>query len=132
VSGFVVTIVVFGVIALISGAVKASAGAGYDGLIARGVAARGILLSVSRTGTRGGTSSRPFQRRDVMVDVEIPGRAPFLVTTSAWIPLNLVGDVVPGATVELRVDPARPQNIAIIGPGAGFAPATVIDQQGAA
>ena len=31
------------------------------------------------------------------------------------------GDVLPGATVELRIDPKNRANVAIVGPGAGHA-----------
>jgi len=103
--------------------IKAAAGGasgGYDSLVARGVPARGILLQVASVGTKVGTVSRRFELRQVWVDIEIPGQKPYEVNTSAVIPLNLVRDVLPGATVELRVDPKNPSKIAIIGPGTGF------------
>ena len=117
---------VFGliVIAVIVMVIKGAAGGGstgqYDRLLATGVPARGILLQVSSTGTKVGAVSRRFELRTVSIDVEIPGQAPYEIRATPVIPLNLVRDVLPGATVELRVDPTNPANMAIIGPGTGF------------
>lgn len=92
----------------------------YDVLLARGIPARGILLAVASTGTKAGTQARRFEVRQVRIDVEIPGQAPYETNATPWIPINLVRDVLPGATVELRVDPKNPSNMVIIGPGTGF------------
>jgi len=67
-----------------------------------------------------GSVSRRFELRQVYIDVEIPGKPPYETSSRAVIPINLVRDVLPGATVELRVDPKNPSKIAIIGPGTGF------------
>jgi hypothetical protein len=83
------------------------------------------LLVVSSTGQKVGAVSRRFDRRSVTIDVEIPGRQPYEVTTIPLIPINLVRDVLPGATVELRVDPKNPSTMAIIGPGTGFVQAAL-------
>ena len=104
---------------VIKGAAGGASG-NYDSLVARGVGARGILLQVASQGTKVGAVSRRFELRQVYVDVEIPGQQPYEINTSAVIPLNLVRDVLPGATVELRIDPKNPSKIAIIGPGTGF------------
>lgn len=103
--------------------IKGAAGAGggsYDSLVAKGIPARGILLQVSNTGMKIGSVSRRFELRQVYIDVEIPGKQPYETNSRAVIPINLVRDVLPGATVELRIDPKNPANIAIIGPGTGF------------
>lgn len=116
--GFFIVIVL--VIVIISAA-KGSL-AGYDRLAAKGVPARGILLQVSSIATRvpGGTRLRRFESRSVTIDIEVPGSAPYVAMVNAVIPSNLVRDVLPGATVELRVDPKNANNIAIVGPGVGF------------
>lgn len=117
---------VFGLIflAVIIMVVKGAAGGGasgrYDTLLAKGIPARGILLQVASTGTKIGTVARRFELRSVYIDVEVPGQQPYEVSATPVIPINLVRDVLPGATVELRVDPKNPSNIAIIGPGTGF------------
>ncbi len=54
------------------------------------------------------------------MDIEIPGQPPYEATVTPLVPTNLVRDVLPGATVELRIDPKRPTQLAIVGPGVGF------------
>ena len=95
---------------------------GYAGLAANGVPARGILLEVSSVATSllGGQ----IKVRQVLVDVEVPGRPPFEVRVSAMMPANLSADVIPGATMELRIHPKDNTKLAIIGPGVGFAGAS--------
>ena len=122
-TGFVALCVIGVVIVALANAVKPNAS--FDRLVASGIPARGILLSVSSTGMKSGTMSRRFESRQVVIDVEIPGRAPYEVATTTIFPINLSRDVLPGATVELRVDPRNPNNLAIIGPGTGFVPAAL-------
>lgn len=98
-------------------------------LLQKGLPARGILLAVqSMPAGSIGVGLQKLQQRVCVMDVEIPGRAPYEITVTALIPLNLVRDVLPGATVELRVDARDPNNIAIVGPGVGFNPALLITQ----
>ncbi len=94
----------------------------FDRLVAKGAPARGILLQVSSTGVRvpGGTQLRRFQRRQISLDVEIDGETPYETSTTPLFPTNLVSDILPGATVELRVDRKNRDNIAIVGPGASL------------
>lgn len=132
----VVMVLVFVAWVLIAGS-KAGAQGQYASLLASGIPGRGILLSVSRTslGTVGTGLSR-YQLRAVTIDVEVAGRRPYEVSVTALIPMNLVRDVLPGATVELRVDPKDPTKLAIVGPGVGFNAASLLTQgqtnQGAA
>lgn len=118
-------VVVFFFIVVIAGSKSGTTGTrGYDRLLATGTPARGILLQVDSTslpveGSR--FSGVPMQRRNCYLDVEIPGQPPFEIQAQVLVPLRLAGDVLPGATVELRVDPRNRNNIAIVGPGAGFA-----------
>jgi hypothetical protein len=105
----------------------------FDRLSASGIPARGILLQVAQTSSGlGGPIGRRFQRRSIRIDIEVPGHAPYEINAFAWIPMNCVRDVLPGATVELRVDPTNRQKFAIIGPGVGFAPQIVPSGQGLA
>ncbi len=115
-AGFIIAVIVIVIIVAVS-----RPGGGYDGLIRRGLPARGILLAVAPRGTKTGTPQRRFEQRMVTIDVEIPGRQPYVIDAQPYIPINLVRDVLPGATVELRVDRRNPARIAIVGPGAGFA-----------
>jgi hypothetical protein len=95
---------------------------GYAGLAANGVPARGILLEVNSIATSllGGQ----IKVRQVLIDVEVPGRPPFEVRVSAMMPANLSADVIPGATMELRIHPRDSTKLAIVGPGVGFAGAS--------
>ncbi len=121
--GFVVMAIM-----MIAGRSNGQAAAAYQKLMSSGVQARGIFLSVNNTGVRqaGGMRSSMgmplvrFERREVLLDVELPGKAPYEVGTMVLIPGNLVRDVLPGATVELRVDPRDPANIAVVGLGIGL------------
>jgi hypothetical protein len=36
------------------------------------------------------------------------------------MPLNMANDILPGSTVELRVDRSNKSKLTIVGPGSGF------------
>lgn len=114
-------LVVSGIIVWIVVAASKASSTGFDGLSKNGIPARGILLQVSWQATRVTGGSVPVERREVLVDVEIPGQAPYEVRVQALIPTNLSSDVMPGATVELRVHAKNRNAVAIVGPGSGFA-----------
>jgi hypothetical protein len=119
------------------GSTGSTSPSGYQALLRNGLPARGILLSVTSTPSGSvGVGLYKLQLRQVSLDIELPGQAPYETTTTVAIPLNLVRDVLPGATVELRVDRKHPDNIAIVGPGVGFNTASLMTQgqtnQGAA
>ena len=94
-------------------------GTQFARFVANGAQARGILLRVAPTGTRFKDGGQTFERRFVRLDVEIPGQAPYEIDATPIIPTNLVADVLPGATLELRVDRSN-GNIAIVGSGVGM------------
>jgi hypothetical protein len=130
-AGFVVMIVVF-VIWVLAKAISGNTSA----LLSSGAPARGILLSVSNQALGSvGTGLRKLQQRQVRIDIEIPGQPPYELNTIVLVPLNLVADVLPGATVEIRVSKSN-RRIVIVGPGVGFGAATLATQgrvdQGAA
>jgi hypothetical protein len=85
-----------------------------------GTPARGILLSVSSTGTRTQYYGQRCEIRGAVVDVEVPGLPPFEIRTQLYIPTNLVRDVLPGSTVELRIDPSNQTKVLVIGPDVGY------------
>lgn len=95
----------------------------FNRLVKKGQPAKGILLAVPSAGARaaGSTPTNPIEVAQVTIDIEIPGQAPYEVNCAAFYPRNMRGDVLPGATVELRVDPTKRDQVAIVGPGSGFA-----------
>lgn len=115
--GFLILVIFF----VVRPMVRAARGRGLSfggSLDLSGTPARGILLAVAPTGTRVGTNQ---ESRQVTIDIEIPGQPPYEVRTMATFPTCLRGDVLPGATVELRVHPNnRSAMVRIVGPGVGF------------
>jgi hypothetical protein len=116
----------FMVIGLIIVVAKLVGGTGPTKLLQQGLVAKGILLRVDIPATRwaaeGGRMA--WQRRRLRIDVELPGHAPYEVDTLVQFPTNMSGSILPGATVELRVDPKKKDRVVISGPGvalgAGF------------
>ena len=103
--------------------------ASYSSLAKKGLAARGIVLNVTPVALSTSPANGLLGRVEVRVltlDVEVPGQEPYVMNGGVWIPTNLTRDVLPGATLELRVDPKDPNKVAIIGPGAGFAGAPLL------
>jgi hypothetical protein len=91
----------------------------YARLLKVGLPARGILLQVSAFKGRVQSGGLRFESRNVTIDVEVIGQSPYEANVNLLIPSQLKNDVLPGATVELRVDPKNKKNMAVIGPGAG-------------
>lgn len=139
---------IFGVIALVSKLAANAAANDFDRVRQSGKPALGIILRIEALGTTttgtptrfsGMTASgswtwlsKSVHRRNARIDVEIPGQPPYEVTTGLLMPLNMSSDVLPGSSVELRIDPKDPKKIIVVGPGsgfAGFAPIPVTFQQ---
>jgi hypothetical protein len=93
--------------------------------LARAVPARGILLNVSMTGQRTKHRGQRFEIRQCRIDIEPSGYAPYEVTAAVYIPASLIRDVLPGSTMEVRVDSANLQYVLVIGPEVGFAQGAV-------
>jgi hypothetical protein len=90
-------------------------------LLDNGVVARGILLKVSAQRSAKGTlAAGIYEVRFVTIDVEIPGRAPYQTDCSISVPARLCRLIVPGATLELRVNPNDRNGIAVFGPSVGL------------
>lgn len=98
---------------------------GVWGLRTNGTPARGIMMSVSMTGRRASYNGQRYEIRSARVDVEADGIAPYEINTDVYIPGNLVRDVLPGSTMELRIDPSNPGWVIVIGPDVGFAQGVV-------
>jgi hypothetical protein len=117
VEGFTICLVVL--VGLVWAIVKLATMGGPTRLLQTGLIARGILLRVdiplTRWSAEGGRQL--FQRRQLRIDVELPGRAPYEVDQLVQFPTNLSKLILPGATVELRVDPKNPKKLVVSGPG---------------
>jgi hypothetical protein len=115
----IVTVIVINVVRSIQ---KASAGASgllvLDTVASNGIPARGLILGCSSFANGVTINQRRFERRVMTLDVEVPGRPPYVTNGEYLIPRGLV-QAIPGASLELAVDPTNPSNIAVLGPG-GF------------
>lgn len=99
----------------------------YDRIVHTGIAARGVLLSVNPFPARAPRSGRRrFQVRTADIDIEIPGRQPYEIQARLIVPSRMVEDVLPGATLEIRIDRWNSRDIAVIGPGAGIAATSLL------
>jgi hypothetical protein len=95
----------------------------------KGIPARGILLSVNKLPTGNvGTGASRYESRQVQIDIEIPGQAPYELDTVAYVPANMIDDVLPGATVALRLGQKDRSYVVIVGPGVGFPAASLSTQ----
>src|SRR5579862_847769 len=78
------------------GAGNVGGGRSYNWLTTRGTPARGILLQVESYGLPiEGLRAFGIERRNVTIDVEIPGRPPYTATASVYVQRNLTRDVLP-------------------------------------
>ena len=91
-----------------------------------GTPARGILLGVDVFSQRTWRSGVRVEVRNMLIDVEIPGFAPYEVNVRAAFPTNIVRDLIPGAAVELRVNPRNRSDVYILGLAAGFSAAGML------
>jgi hypothetical protein len=89
-----------------------------DRLARSGVRARGLVLTSNQMSFGVTLGMRRFERRTMTLDVEIPGRAPFVVNGTFLVPRGIV-EAIPGSSLELAVHPKNTSQIAVLGPG-GF------------
>jgi hypothetical protein len=93
-------------------------GWGMGGLGASGTRARALVLESSRLSngvTRGG---RRYESHTMKLDIEIPGKPSFVTSGVFLVPRGVV-DAVPGSSLEVSVNPKKPSNLVVLGPG-GF------------
>ena len=108
---FAILFVIFVVLVLV---VRASATNDRGGLLTRGVFAHGLVLRADSTATERTFGGQRFELRALTLDVEVPGEAPYVVSVTPMIPR--ICEVLPGSSLDLRVDRKNRQNIAIVGP----------------
>ena len=101
--------------------IKAASGSsqGILSLETKGRAARGLVLACDRVSTGRTINGRRFEVFDMTLDVELySGGEPYTCTGSYLVPRGQV-ETVPGASLELMVDPKNKNQLLVIGPG-GF------------
>ncbi len=90
----------------------------YDRLQSRGLRGRALVLSANQITTSVRIGTRRFVNRPMTLEIELPGVEPYEITGTFAIPRGFA-DPVPGASLDVAVDPRNRSTIAILGPG-GF------------
>lgn len=94
---------------------KASRPAGLPS--AGDVLARGLVLDAAQQSTGTTQYGRRFEARRMTIDVEVPGRAPYVARGTFLVPRGL--EAIPGSALDLSVNPRNPNDLTVLGPG-GF------------
>jgi hypothetical protein len=82
-----------------------------DDLTRTGIPGEGTILSIRETGISFRSGLEVLVGFEL--EVRLPGRAPYNVALEQGVPRLLLGGVLPGSIVTLRVDPADPDDVAI-------------------
>ncbi|ROO86115.1 hypothetical protein EDD29_3678 [Actinocorallia herbida] len=75
-----------------------------------GLPGSGMVTAVRDSGTR--MNGQPLVTLDLLVTV--PGRPPYPVTVQCVVPLIGLPRLAPGQDLQVRVDRARPESVAVI------------------
>jgi hypothetical protein len=89
-----------------------------DSISPQGVRARGLVLTSNRVSSGVTVNGRRFERRSMTLDIEIPGRPPFVTSGSFLVPRGIV-EALPGSSLELSIHATDMSQITVLGPG-GF------------
>jgi hypothetical protein len=114
-------IIIFAVIGLFIWIVARAASQGVrarDRLARNGLPARGLVLASAQMSVGVTINGRRYEQRAMTLEVEIFGRAPYVIQGTFMTPRGLV-EGIPGSSLELAVDPNNGSQIAVLGPG-GF------------
>ncbi|HEY5372544.1 MAG TPA: hypothetical protein VIK01_02615 [Polyangiaceae bacterium] len=114
---FVIMFAVFGLIIFSSSAASRKARR-FLALETKGLRGRGLVLSCAQLGTGVTLNGRRFEKRTMTLDVEIPGREPYVSTGDFLVPRG-VAETIPGASLDVAVDARNQNQILVLGPG-GF------------
>jgi hypothetical protein len=82
--------------------------------VSRGILARGLILQADSSSTETMYRGQRFELRTLTLDVEVPGQAPYEIRVTPRIPR--IVEALPGATLDLCVDPSNPNDLEILGP----------------
>ncbi len=114
---FAVAFVIFVVlVVIVRFAVRSAAqsGAAANFLLTNGLLARGLILQADSMATEGTLRGQRVEYRQLRLDVEIPGQPPYEALVRPAIPR--ICEALPGAALDLRVDPRDRNNISVVGP----------------
>lgn len=104
-----ITFVVVGVVLIPVGLLMARSAAASAQLLATGLAGQATITGLTQTGMI--MNQSPQVSMDLMV--EVPGQTAYPVKHTEFVPLMCVGRLSTGAPLQVRVDAANPQRIAI-------------------
>ncbi len=91
--------------------------ASFDRLANSGIRARALVLASSNVATGMTVGGRRFEQRVMTLEIEIPGRDPYVIAQGTFmVPRGLV-EPVPGSSLDVAVHPRDPNNVSVIGPG---------------
>jgi hypothetical protein len=116
--GAIIPFVIFVFIFVIVAVTKGMAASGRNRLTQSGLRGRGLVLASSQMATNTRIGMQRFEQRPMTLEVEVQGRAPYVIQGTFLIPRGLV-DAIPGASLEVAVDPSNPSSVVVLGPG-GF------------
>ncbi len=85
-------------------------------LLATGIPGTARVREQGPTGTRVSVMGQRSIEVTLALEVNIPGRAPYMTQVTQFISEMLIPAVLPGSIVSVRVDPNDPNAIAIAGP----------------
>lgn len=89
-------------------------------LSTNGVLGRALILQAAATVSgRATVGGQRFEMRNLILDIELPGQAPYEISVTPMIPR--IVEALPGASVDVRVDPKSPNDVLIVGPAGSSA-----------
>ena len=83
-----------------------------------GLRGRALVLASSFLATSTTIKAVRYEQRQMTLDIDIPGREPYVTSGVFLIPRGMV-EPVPGASLDVAVDPANQNLLSVLGPG-GF------------
>ncbi len=116
--GAVISFIIFVFIFVVVAISKSASVAGRNRLAQQGLRGRGLVLASQNNAVNTRVNGQRFEQRPMTLEVEVQGRAPYVIQGTFLIPRGLV-DAIPGSSLEVAVDPNNPSSVVVLGPG-GF------------
>jgi hypothetical protein len=116
--GAIISFVIFVLIFVVVAISKSAAVSGRNRLAQQGLRGRGLVLASQNNAVNTRVNGQRFEQRPMTLEVEVQGRAPYVIQGTFLIPRGLV-DAIPGSSLEVAVDPNNPSSVVVLGPG-GF------------